>query len=260
MTQQLFAIIGHPIGQARSPTVFNARLTEAGSTARMIPLDVAPADFETALAGLRVTRNFAGLVVTVPHKIAAAELAAVRSPRVEAVGAANLLRPVAGGWEADLSDGIGFLEGLRTEGHHVAGTSVAVIGAGGAGLAIAEALLSAGATVSISDIDVERAALAVSRLASFGEIRAEAPGLDHRIVVNATPVGMDGDTRLPVAFETLGPDALVAEAVMKPPVTPFLSEAALLGHPTHEGRHMLDGQVPAIWNFLQMGPVETDLA
>jgi len=255
MTQQLFAIIGHPIAQARSPEVFNALLERGGHDGRMVALDVTPDTFAEVLVGLRGIANFGGLVVTVPHKLHAATLAHVRSDRVDIVGAANLLRPVDGGWAADLSDGIGFVEGLRQAGHDIASRAVAVVGAGGAGLAIAQTLLAGGVRVSISDLDPARADDAIRRLSGIGDISAAPPDCGHDIVVNATPVGMAGDTRLPFDLDRLAPGALVAEVIMTPAMTSLLRDAVRRGHPVHEGRHMLDGQVPAIWDFLGMAQV-----
>jgi shikimate dehydrogenase len=256
----LYAILGHPVGQARSPAVFNALLARAGRAAEMVALDVAPEDFATALAGLRGLRNLGGLVVTVPHKLAAAELASARTARVALLGAANLLRPVPGGWEADLSDGQGFVTGLRRRGLALAGLPAAVVGAGGAGLAIAEALLAAGARVSITDRQAGRAERACHLLAGCGAVDAEPPGLQHRLVVNATPVGMGGDPGMAIDLDHIAAGALVAEVIMKPAMTPLLQAAAARGHPVQEGRHMLDGQVPAIWDFLGMGPEPPDLS
>ncbi|WP_099828161.1 shikimate dehydrogenase family protein [Oceaniglobus indicus] len=254
MTRRVFAIIGHPVGQVRSPEVFNALFERDGQDARMVALDVTPEAFVGVLAGLHGIANFGGLVVTVPHKMQAATLAHVRSDRVAIVGAANLLRPIEGGWAADLSDGIGFVEGLRQAGYGVAGRAVAVVGAGGAGLAIAQALLAGGARVAISDLDARRARDAVRCLSGSGDVTAGPPDHSHDIVVNATPVGMAGDPRLPFDPGGLAPGTLVAEAIMTPAVTPLLHEAARRGHPVHEGRHMLDGQVPAIRAFLGMAP------
>ncbi|WP_127143985.1 shikimate dehydrogenase family protein [Pelagibacterium montanilacus] len=252
MVQRIFAIIGYPIGQVRSPEVFNTRLKAAGSNNLMVPLEVAPEDFASAVAGLRVMVNFAGLVVTVPHKIRAAELAIRSSARVRAAGAANLLRPISGGWEAELTDGIGFVAGLLAEGHAVAGQRVAIVGAGGAGLAIAEALLAAGAEVAITDVNPARCEAAGQRLSGLGRFRIAAPSRNDGIVVNATPLGMAAGDPIPVDLDAIGPEALVAEAIMKPAMTPLLEQAERRGHRTHAGRHMLDGQVPAIWDFLGM--------
>jgi shikimate dehydrogenase len=255
MVQNVYAIIGHPVGQARSPSIFNARFAAEGLDAVMVPLDVKPDDFGAALSGLRACANVAGIIVTVPHKLKAAALAARASTRVAALGAANVLRPHPGGWEADLLDGAGFVAGLLGQDYAIAGRSAAVVGAGGAGLAISEALLAQGATVDLSDSDEDRARDAVMRLRSLhgAAVRPGAPGKQHSLAVNATPVGMDGDPRMPFDPVVLPAEAIVAEAIMKPARTPLLAAAAILGLRTVEGRHMLDGQVQPIWDFLGMG-------
>lgn len=58
------------------------------------------------------------------------------------------------------------------------------------------------------------------------------------------------------AAASLKPGALVCEAIMKPPKTRLLVESEKLGHPIQEGRHMLDYQVNAIWEFLGLSMAE----
>ncbi len=69
-------------------------------------------DLEATLASLRTIRNMAGVMITVPHKPLAAKSSVGASDRARVAGAANALRPVEGGWEADLLDGEGFAIGL----------------------------------------------------------------------------------------------------------------------------------------------------
>ncbi len=252
---KVYAIVGHPVGQARSPAVFNALFAAKWIEAVMVPLDVAPSGLADLLAGLRLCGNFAGVVVTVPHKMQAAELAVLASPRVRALGAANVLRPHPEGWEAELLDGIGFVNGLESQGFSVSGWRVAVVGAGGAGLAIAEALLGHGARVSISDMDAARVRDAVRRLGVLygGAIEGGWPGKGHDLAVNATPVGMGDDRNLPFDPSVLSASCVVAEAVMKPPRTALIEAAAARGLRVVEGRHMLDGQVRPICEFFGIG-------
>jgi shikimate dehydrogenase len=251
----LYAIIGDPVGQARSPEIFNARFAERRIVARMVALEVSPQDFSTLLEGLLGVRNFGGALITVPHKIAAASLAREKSPRVCIAGAANVLRRTPYGWRADLLDGEGFVRGLATQGFGAANRRAAIVGAGGAGLAIAAALLDAGASyVALDDRDPQKAESGVAHLARNypGRLTKRAPGLEDDLVVNATPAGMKPDDPLPIDLAQLRPDAIVAEVIMKPPITRLLGEASRRGHPVVEGRHMLDGQVDAIWEFLAM--------
>ena len=146
----LFGILGDPIDQARSPEVFNELFRQRGVDAVMAPMRVGVGKFEAALAGLRAVENVAGLVVTVPHKSAAARLMKKGSQRAALAIAANALRPCKGGWEGDLFDGEGFVRGMAAEGKSVGGARCAIVGSGGAGAAIAFALLEAGAGIAIA--------------------------------------------------------------------------------------------------------------
>ena len=63
---------------------------------------------------------------------------------------------------------------------------------------------------------------------------------------------------LPFDVDELQSDVVVAEVVMKPMRTKLLIRAAELGFKTHEGRHMLDHQVEAIWDFFRLPRVAVD--
>jgi shikimate dehydrogenase len=113
---KLFGIIGDPIEQVRSPEVFNRLFKERGVDAFIAPMLVSPENFEAAVAGLRAVDNVARLIVTLPHKTAAARLMKSGSKRSTLAQAANCLRPYADGWEGDLFDGEGFVLGIEAEG------------------------------------------------------------------------------------------------------------------------------------------------
>jgi shikimate dehydrogenase len=262
MTRRLYFIIGDPIGQARSPDLFNARFVQSGLDAEMLPLEVAPAGFADVLAALTRIENCGGVVVTIPHKPAAAGLASIRSKRVEIAGAANVMRWTGQAWEADLFDGEGFLGGLERRGWPPAGRRAAIVGAGGAGLAIGAALLEAGAAqVSFDDVDRRQADRAVARLAAhYGDrVLRGRPGTRDDLVVNATPVGMAADDSPPIDLDALSAGVLVADVIMKPPRTRLLLEAERRGMKTQPGAPMLDEQADMIWRFFGfdsgLGPV-----
>lgn len=65
---KLVAVIGHPIAQAKSPALLSAIAAERGHDTLFVPVDARPEDLETVLTGLRAAANFAGLIVTIPHK------------------------------------------------------------------------------------------------------------------------------------------------------------------------------------------------
>lgn len=127
---------------------------------------------------------------------------------------------------------------------------------GGAGTAIALALMDRGiAELRIWDLDPARAASLRDRLAASSSLPVSVcpPGESDDIAINASSAGMS-DPFDPGALRT---GALVCDAIMKPPVTRLLSEARKMGHPIQEGRHMLDFQVSAIWDFFDLGTEPT---
>lgn len=248
----VFGIVGDPVAQARSPQVFNALFQSRGIDAVMVPMHVSADDFERTLAGLSGMKNLGGLVITVPHKFAAASMLSQRSHRVEIAGAANAMRWDGTGWVGDLFDGEGFANGVEAQHGQVEGQRCAVVGAGGAGTAISLALIDRHIrSLSIWDIDRSRADMLRNRLAAYTNIpiTVAPPSQDIDIAINASPVGMDGLEGLPFDLSQLPPKALVCEAIMKPPKTQLLRDAERLGHPIQEGKHMLDFQVESLSRF-----------
>jgi len=249
---KVFGIVGDPIDQVRSPSVFNALFRERNVDAVMVPLHVRPGDLAAALEGLRRVDNLGGLIITVPHKMAAASIAFKSSWRVSVAHAANAVRPVDDGWEADLFDGEGFARGMEAAGYVLRGKSCAIVGCGGAGAAIALALLERDIEqLCLWDSDGSRCESLAARLrpARDIEVAVRAPNDRDDIAINATPLGMDAGDPLPFRVEQLGSTAIVADVVMKPPKTRLLEVASQRGLRTQEGRHMLDNQVESIWEF-----------
>ncbi|MCB9946979.1 MAG: shikimate dehydrogenase [Rhodospirillaceae bacterium] len=256
---RLYAIIGCPIAQARSPAVFNRLFGRLGVPAVLVPVEIAPADLAIGLAGLTAIANLDGIIVTVPHKPRMAALADAVAPMGQRVGAVNALRRrPQGGWLADMFDGRGFVAGLAGRGHAVAGRSALLVGAGGAGSAIAFALAEAGiARLHIRDIAPERAVALARRVAdACPHLRPTAgPQAEPAdIAINATPLGMAAEDPLPLDVQALAPGTLVVDVIMKPARTRLLAQAEARGLPTHAGRHMLDAQVDAIAGFFGLLP------
>jgi shikimate dehydrogenase len=252
---KLFGIIGDPIEQVRSPMVFNTLIRERNIDAVMVPLHVRANQLAQALEGLRCIENLAGVIITIPHKTMAANIAIKKSPRVTIANAANALRPCEGGWESDLFDGEGFVRGMETAGHQLRQKSCALVGCGGAGAAIALALLDRGVVqLSVWDTDRSKCEILVERLRSIhkAEIVISLPRNSEDIVINATPLGMNPNDPLPFDLELLRSDAIVADVIMKPPRTKLLIRAAELGLTNQEGCHMLDNQIDSIWKFFRL--------
>src|SRR5688500_13676775 len=102
------AVIGHPIAHSRSPAMQTAALAELGLAGEWTyeAIDVAPEGFATLVASLPA-EGFAGVNVTVPHKLVALAVADEASAAARAIGAANTLSFRAGGVIAENTDAVG---------------------------------------------------------------------------------------------------------------------------------------------------------
>ena len=250
------AHLAHPAGHLRTPSLFNAQCAERGINMVLIPWDVPPDSLVRAVDCLRSVRNCAGMIVTIPHK---ANVVAC-CDRLEGVAiglrVVNVIRREADGkLVGRLHDGEGFVDGLHSQGIETAGKRVLVLGAGGAGTAIADALAASGTErLVIANRRRYRADELVARLRSLypgKSIEAgEADGRGFDLIANATSVGLDGDTGIPIPPETIDAGCVVAEAVMKPAITPLLQAAQARGARIHLGEHMIVAQIHHFLQFL----------
>jgi shikimate dehydrogenase len=252
---RVFVIVGDPIAQVKSPASMTRAMTALGRNCVMVPMHVAPADFDRFMAGAAAAKNLDGIIATVPHKFAAYTQCATATGRAHFLRSANILRRNPdGGWHGDMSDGQGFVAGIRLAGCDPAGARALVVGAGGAGSAIALALLEAGvADLAIHDIVAARrdALLAAlkDRFAAAVHSGSDDP-TGCTLVVNATPVGMRPEDPLPVQADRLTRAMFVGEVITAPAVTPLIEAARRLGCSTQLGGGMYDAQLELMRDFL----------
>jgi len=257
---RLYAIVGDPIDQAGSPGLFNQAFRRLNLPAVLVPLQVPAAGLANLIELFRQCRNWDGLIVTVPHKVDIARYLDELGDSARLTGAVNTIRKNADGCLAGANfDGEGFMRGLQSHGHDVRGRRLMLIGAGGAGRAVAHALADGGAAlITIADLDMRRAtALAES-------VALEHPGLavragtaailGHDMVVNCTPASGD---RLPLDLTGAAPGTLIADIALKPAVTPLMQDALARGLPVHAGIHMLAGQVDSVLEFFGLAARST---
>jgi shikimate dehydrogenase len=255
---RVYAIVGDPIAQVASPRLFNTAFRERCADAVLVPLHVAPAGLRLVIDSFRAIHNFDGLVVTVPHKIAACEWVDELGPNARLTGALNTIRKDKDGrLIGENFDGEGFVRGLASRGQTVAGRRVLVIGAGGAGCAVAHAIAAAGAeAIGLFDIDARRCRALVDGIQSHRpaldvfEAKPDALGFD--VIVNCTSVGMHTDDPLPLDITQLAGHALVADIILKPVMTPLLLAAQARGCAIHQGPAMLEGQIDAVLDFFSV--------
>jgi shikimate dehydrogenase len=182
----LAGVLGFPVAHSRSPDMHNAAFRALGLGWRYVKLPVPPALFAETVRALPGS-GFRGANVTIPHKHAAFALADERTPSAEAIGAANTLTFMDhGAIEAHNTDAPGFLAALGDD--EARGLRALVLGAGGAGRAVAWALREAGAAeVAVWNRTPERA----SALAEDLGITAIPRPASCDLLVNATSVGLE---------------------------------------------------------------------
>lgn len=267
---RLYAIIGDPIAQVRSPATFTERFAATGIDAVLVPAHV-PADrFDTIVPALLALGNLEGLLVTVPFKARMAPFADRLGATAKTIGAVNALRREAdGSWTGDMFDGIGFVRGAERKGERIRGRRVALFGAGGAGSAIACALAEAGVqSISVIDKDAPKAKALVEKLkAAFSECALVVePGMPDGVdmVVNASPVGMQPGDGLPAEIGRLDPGTVVGDVVITQTPTAMIRHAMQCGCHWIDGRDMHGGQVDALmaffrstWQVGSLGPLRS---
>ena len=250
---RIHLIVGDPVVQTKSPAGLTAEFAARGVDAVCVPMQVAAADIDAFFAVAKRVQNIDGIVVTVPHKLAATRHCDALSERSRALGAVNAMRRGADGrWSGDMTDGVALVAALRTAGCAPNGRRALVVGAGGAGSAVVLALAEAGARAAVHDIDAVRRDDLVRRLAAW-KVAASADPAGCDLVVNATPLGMAPGDDLPVDVTRLRPGVVVADLVTRPAVTPFLTAARERGAQIVTGADMFAPQAAILADFLLSG-------
>jgi quinate/shikimate dehydrogenase (NAD+) len=246
----LTGLIGAGIGPSLSPPLHE---TEA----RRLGIDLVYARFDLDELGVPATEvgsllaaardaGYRGLNITHPCKQLVLEHLDELSPDAAALAAVNTVVFEDGRAAGHNTDWSGFARGLRTGLPDVDLGSVVLLGAGGAGAAVAHGLLTAGAgRVRIFDLDAARAAeLAAALAGRFGTGRASA-GTDLEAavgaadgLVHATPTGMAAHPGLPLPARLLRPDLWVAEVVYRPLDTELVRAARAAGARVLDGGRM----------------------
>ena len=254
-TTRLYGLVGDPLTTAKSPELLNRLFVEQRADAVCIPFLVKDDDLPAFVTGARALGNLSGVLVTMPHKQRMLAFVDELHPTARQVGALNVIRcDKDGRWVGAIFDGLGCVLGMQWEGNHPANKSVLLVGAGGAGRAIAFAVASAGVrTLTISDVDEHRAEdLASSVAAATGCTTRSGPPDPHgfEIVINATPLGMNAKDAMPVNPERLEPGSIVVDIINALEPTPLCRAARARGCRTQGGRPMHEGQALHALRFL----------
>ncbi|WP_419911190.1 shikimate dehydrogenase [Candidatus Poriferisodalis sp.] len=249
-TTRLAGVIGDPVRHSLSPALHNAAFAHLGLDWTYVAFEVPAGGGADAVAAMRAL-GIDGLSVTMPLKAEVAEACDELSPAAEMLGAVNCVRRSGDRLIGENTDGVGFVNSLRSQaGVELAGKHAVVLGAGGAARAVVVALVSEGASVTIVNRSVERAmqaaelgkrAATAAGIGSSMSVMVGAPGAirDADLVVNATPLGMRGTDPMPAPAELLRQGQIVVDLIYMPAVTPILEVADEAGAQFLNGTGML---------------------
>ncbi|WP_394298188.1 shikimate dehydrogenase [Streptomonospora alba] len=248
----LVGLVGAGVGPSLTPPMHEREAAASGRRLIYRTIDITdlglPAESVAELVSAARRLGFNGLNITHPCKQLVLPVLDGLTADAAAIGAVNTVVFDGGSAIGHNTDWSGFARSLGRGLPHAPRDRVVLLGAGGAGAAVAHALLASGVReLCVADLDAERAgelaervgrrfpdaAVATGDAAAPGRLLAWADGLVH-----ATPVGMAHHPGIPVPPELLRPPLWVADAVYRPLRTELLRSAEQNGCPTLDGGGM----------------------
>ncbi len=263
MLPRCFGVLGDPVAHSRSPAMHAAAFAALGLPHRYLAFHVPPAGLGAALRGAAAL-GFGGLNLTVPHKVEALAHCDALADEARRIGAVNTILFERGTIVGHNTDGRGFAAAARALGVGAV-RSAMVLGAGGASLAVLDAivgeLLGPEGQVRWVSRDPGAPGRDRDRVARIGYAQALA-GPPVELLVNTTTVGMArGPAGFPVPTEALvgalAPGAAVIDIVVPRPAGGLLDLAAAAGCAVQDGREMLLWQgvwAEELWLGRSLGP------
>ncbi len=239
---KLFCLLGKPVSHSLSPAMHNAGFNALGLNAVYLAFE--PENLGNAVKGLKEL-GIKGFNATMPFKVDILKHLDLVDPIAKKIGAVNTVVNTNGVLKGYNTDGIGAVQSLKavTQLHE---KKVLLLGAGGAGKAIAFYLREENAKVTVADRDSAKASklalLAGAKSVALNGIKT-LEGFD--IVINASPSGMKPNTHempIIVPASLLRKEIIVFDIVYDPIKTRFLREAELRGCRTINGVEMLLNQ------------------
>lgn len=249
---RVLMVAADPVAQVKAPQAYNLVFARCGIDTVAVPAQVRRDHLGPFVREALALGNLCGLVVSIPHKTPLMRLLDRFDDAARSAGAVNAVRRAAdGALEGALFDGVGFVGALAHHGVACEGRRALLVGAGGAGLAIASALADTHlAELAVFDTDRDRAATLVHRVAPApGRIASHADPAGFDLVVNATPLGLSPADPLPFEPTRVDRDAVVVDILMTRRPTPLLLALRARGIAAHTGHEMLVQQMPAYLDF-----------
>jgi len=242
---RLCAVYGSPIRHSASPAMHNAAFATLGLDWRYLAFEVDPKNLRAAIAGARAM-NFAGLNLTVPHKLLAVDMVDALDASAKKWGAVNTIRFGPEGTVGFNTDADAITQSLREDLRlEPCGAKILLLGAGGAGRTAALKL----AAENVAELFlVNRTHSKAEEIA--GEIKMQSPSVKVSVgfpkanvdlVLNATSLGLKADDVPPLDEKqfSLKQTRAVYDMIYRPAETQLLAAAKAAGCQTANGLGML---------------------
>lgn len=252
---RVYGIVGDPIEQVRSPEMVTWEFQQRQHNAVLIPIHVAREDFDDVIPDIMRMRNLDGLIFTIPFKVKAMGLAKTLGTQASRVGAINAIKRQSNGdWCGEIFDGMGCVEAFKRRGIALKDKRIQLIGLGGAGSAICVAVAQEHPALmrlfDLNEQSTEHMVKLVKQISPKTVVEIGLPRCDEiDILMNASPVGMLSDERLPLAAEKFDQHLVVFDAIVMPENTPLLQLAQHCGCEVVQGREMMLGQISRLVDY-----------
>lgn len=248
-TTQLAGVIGWPIKHSLSPIMQNAAMQAIGLNAVYLPLGVAPEGLKSLVLSLN-KMDVLGVNVTIPYKEKIIPYLDELDEQAAVIGAVNTIVFKNGRTKGYNTDATGFLTCVKKR-IKIKGKSAVLLGGGGAGRALAFALIQGGIkNLMIVDTDskrLKRLVLALKKIGSGAMITSSQPGSDWLqtscqtcdLLVNATPLGLKPSDPMPIEPAWLCRQTCVMDLAYGKGLTRLLKTAQKKGNKIIPGWEML---------------------
>jgi len=245
---RLCAVFGSPIRHSASPAMHNAAFAALGLNWRYLAFEVDPKNLRAAIEGARAM-NFAGLNLTVPHKLLAVDMVDELDASAKTWGAVNTIKFENGRAIGFNTDADGLVNSLREDlAVELRGSKVLLLGAGGAGRTAALKLAAENVAelflVNRTVIKAEEIAAEIKKQFPAVKVAVGYPKAGVDLLLNATSLGLKPEDGSPLDEKqfSLKQARAVYDMIYKPAETKLIADAKAAGCKTANGIGMLVGQ------------------
>ncbi|MDH5437523.1 MAG: shikimate dehydrogenase [Candidatus Bathyarchaeota archaeon] len=242
-------VIGDPIEHTLSPVIHNAAFEELNLDFVYLAFRVRREELRDAIAGAK-SLDIHGLNVTMPHKTAVMEHLDEIDSTSRSIGAVNTILNAGGRLVGYITDGVGAINALKENGVGLEGKKMLLLGAGGAGKAIAFNLAQEVEELKILNRTTQKAKELAEVLRKKFNKKVSGNSLSSEllkneleeadILVNATSVGMHPDVHQSLVDPSwLRPDLCVMDLIYNPLETKLAKDAKSMGAKVVSGIEML---------------------